>query len=66
MWQSSKITPLLETTNSDSDRVVAWIGPNQDARVVCIQPGQSTETHRNPAFRKLVRNAILWAGGRLD
>ncbi len=66
MWQSSKISPLLETTSGSSDRVVAWVGPNQNARVVCIQPGQSQETHRNPAFRKFVRNAILWAGGRLD
>ncbi len=66
MWQSPKITPLLETSSTASDRVVAWVGPNQNARVVCIQPGQSSETHRNPEFRKLVRNAILWAGRRLD
>ncbi|MGE0405118.1 MAG: ThuA domain-containing protein [Candidatus Korobacteraceae bacterium] len=65
MWQSPKITPLLEATGTGSDRVVAWIGPNQKARVVCIQPGAASETHRNPAFRKLVRNAILWTGGRL-
>jgi hypothetical protein len=66
MWQSPKITPLLETTGASSDKVVAWIGPNPKARVVCIQPGAASETHRNPAFRKLVRNAVLWAGGRLD
>lgn len=66
MWQSPKITPLLETSTAASDRVVAWIGPNTSARVVCIQPGDATSTHRNPAFRKLVRNAILWAGGRLS
>jgi hypothetical protein len=66
LWQSPKITPLLETTMEASDKVVAWIGPNARARVVCIQPGDASETHRNPAFRKLVRNAILWAGGRLS
>jgi hypothetical protein len=66
MWQSPKIMPLLETTSAASDKVVAWIGPNTTARVVCIQPGEASETHRNPAFRRLVRNAILWAGGRLD
>ena len=66
MWQSPKITPLLETTAAASDRVVAWIAPNTTAKVVCIQPGDATTTHRNPAFRKLVRNAILWAGGRLS
>jgi hypothetical protein len=66
MWQSPKITPLLETANPASDRIVAWIGPHPKARVVCIQPGAASATHRNPAFRKLVRNAILWTGGRLD
>jgi hypothetical protein len=66
MWQSPKIIPLLETSATASDRVVAWIAPNTTARVVCIQPGDATTTHRNPAFRKFVRNAILWAGGRLS
>jgi len=66
MWQSPKITALLETTAAASDRVVAWIAPNTTAKVVCIQPGDATTTHRNPAFRKFVRNAILWAGGRLS
>jgi hypothetical protein len=65
MWQSPKITPLLETNHPASDRVVAWIGPHPSARVVCIQPGDAPETHRDPAFRRLVRNALLWAGGRL-
>jgi type 1 glutamine amidotransferase len=67
MWQSSKITPLLEAVSPHSDRVVAWVGPNPSkARVVVIQPGTSSETFRNPAFRKLVRNSILWAGYRLE
>jgi hypothetical protein len=66
MWQSPKITPLLETNNPASDRIVAWIGPHPQARVVCIQPGTAPETHRNHQFRKLVRNAVLWAGRRLE
>jgi hypothetical protein len=66
MWQSPKITPLLEARGQGTDRVVAWVGPNPKARVVCIQPGAASETHRNPVYRKLVRNAVLWAGGRLD
>ena len=65
MWQSPRITPLLQASGSASDRTVAWIGPSEKARVVCIQPGAATETHRNAAYRKLVRNALLWVGGRL-
>jgi hypothetical protein len=65
MWQSPKITPLLQTTSGGSDSTIAWIGVHPTARVVCIQPGASRETHRNPAYRMLVRNSILWAAGRL-
>lgn len=67
MWQSPRITPLLETAGPVSDRVVAWVGPNPSkGRVVVIQPGTSSETLRHPAFHKLVRNSILWAGYRLE
>jgi hypothetical protein len=65
MWQSSKITPLLTTSHSGSDSTIAWIGVHPTARVVCIQPGASRETHRNPAYRMLVRNSILWAARRM-
>jgi hypothetical protein len=65
MWQSPKITPLLQTTSGGSDTTIAWLGVHPAARVVCIQPGASRDTHRNPAFRMLVRNSILWAAGRL-
>lgn len=65
MWQSPKITPLLQASQAGSDTTVAWVGVHPTARVVCIQPGASRETHRHPAYRMLVRNAILWAGQRL-
>ena len=65
MWQSPKITPLLQTSHAASDATIAWVGVHPKARVVCIQPGTARETHRHPAYRMLVRNAILWCGGRL-
>jgi hypothetical protein len=65
VWHSPKITPLLETTSGVSDRTIAWVGVHDRARVVCIQPGLARETHRHPAYRMLLRNAILWAAGRL-
>jgi hypothetical protein len=65
MWQSPRITPLLQTSHAGSDRTVAWVGVHPTARVVCIQPGNTRETHRDPSYRMLVRNAILWAGRRL-
>jgi type 1 glutamine amidotransferase len=66
MWQSPKITPVLQTTSAASDKTVVWIGLHPKARVVCIQPGGTPETHRNHEYRKLVRNAILWAGGHIS
>jgi type 1 glutamine amidotransferase len=65
MWQSLEITPLLQTTSSGYDQIVAWLGPGSDTRVVCIQPGSARSTYLNENFRKLVRNSILWCAGRM-
>lgn len=65
MWISPKVTVLLKTTNPTSDGPVAWIGPYEKSRVVYIQLGHGEPAHRDPAFRRLVHNAILWSAGRL-
>ncbi len=65
MWQSPKITPIMQSASPGTDKTLAWIGPNPDTRVVCVQPGAATGTHRNENYRKLVRNSILWCAGRL-
>lgn len=64
MWFSPKIQVLLQTDNPTSDDPVAWIGPCTTSRTVCIQLGHDRNAHGNPAFRKLVRNAILWTAGK--
>ena len=66
MWQSPKITVLMETEHRDNDRPVVYLGPHPRARVVYIQPGHSAATMRHPGYRKLVRNAILWTAGRAN
>jgi type 1 glutamine amidotransferase len=60
VWQSPGIRPLLTTTNPTSDPVVGWVGPWPHARVVCLQPGHGPETHRHPAYRALLAQAIRW------
>lgn len=65
MWQAPNITPLLTTNHAGSDSTVAWVGVSPTARVVCIQIGSSRETFRNPTYRMLVRNSLLWTSGRL-
>jgi type 1 glutamine amidotransferase len=64
MWISKEAKILLTTTNPNSDGPVAWVSPYPKSRVVYIQLGHGSEAHRYPAYRQLVRNAILWSGGR--
>jgi type 1 glutamine amidotransferase len=66
MYFSARIRPLLLTDNAESDRAIAWIGPCKTSRVVAIQLGHGPTAHHNPAYRALVKNAVLWAAGRLD
>jgi type 1 glutamine amidotransferase len=66
MWISPKVTPLLKTQNPASDSVIAWISPYEKSRVVYIQLGHGEPTHRNPDYRRLVHNAILWSAGKLN
>ncbi len=66
MWISPKVKVLLETDDPRNDRPVAWIGPHEKARVVYLQLGHGTEAHENPAYRKLVGNALQWAARRLN
>jgi hypothetical protein len=64
MWTSPKNKPLLMTDNPDSDPCIAWVGPCQTARVVCIQLGHGHTAFEHPAYRALVHQAILWVAGR--
>jgi imidazolonepropionase-like amidohydrolase/type 1 glutamine amidotransferase len=66
MWISPDATVLLTTTHPLADPQLAWISPYQKSRVVTIQLGHGRETHVNPQYRALIRNAILWSGGRLQ
>jgi len=65
LWISPRAEVLLETDDPTSDGPVAWTFPHAKARVVVIQLGHGREAHRNPAYRTLVHNAVLWAGRRL-
>ncbi|MEZ5400511.1 MAG: ThuA domain-containing protein [Bryobacteraceae bacterium] len=64
VWFSPRNTVLLSTTHAASDEPVCWISGWTKSRVVAIQLGHGPEAHRDPNYRKLVANAILWASGR--
>lgn len=65
MWMSEKNIVLLRTNHATSDGPVAWVSPHPVSKVVTIQLGHSSLAHNSPEWRTLVRQAILWAGGRL-
>lgn len=64
MWISPDVQVILRTDNPTSDGPVAWISPYAKSRVVYLQGGHDSASLRHPAFRMLVRNAILWSAGR--
>ena len=66
MWIAPTDTILLTTDNPSSDGPVAWVSANTPARVVYIQLGHGPEAHRDPGYRSLVNNAVLWVARRLE
>ncbi|MFO0892312.1 MAG: ThuA domain-containing protein [Isosphaeraceae bacterium] len=62
---SPRVRPLLSTDHPESDRLLAWIGPNERYRVVAIQLGHGPAVFGHPAYRSLVHNAMRWAARRL-
>lgn len=65
MWHSPRIQVVMETDHPLNDRPIVYLGPAAGSRAVYIQLGHSDSTIRHPGYRRLVRNAILWAGRRL-
>ena len=56
---------LLTTNNPNSDGPVAWVSPYQESRVVYVQLGHGRDEFTYPNYQRLVKNAVLWTGGRL-
>jgi type 1 glutamine amidotransferase len=65
MWHSPAIKPLMEVDHPLNDKPVVYLGPHPAARVVYIQLGHGESTMRHPGYRRLVRNAVLWAAGKI-
>lgn len=43
--------------------LIAWVRPHPTSRIVYLQPGDGPPTYANPAFRRLLTNAITWVAG---
>ena len=65
LWISPEVDVLLRTGLSTSDGPLLWVSPYEKSRVVAFQPGHSSGAHMNVGFRNVLRDAVLWVGGRL-
>jgi type 1 glutamine amidotransferase len=63
LWFAKGARVLMKTTDPSSDGPVVWVGPWKKSRVITVQPGHGEEAHRDGNYRRLLRNAILWASG---
>jgi len=52
--------PLLRTSHPLSSKTIAWWHPYGKSRIVFIQLGHDHWAYENPAYRKLVKQAIVW------
>ncbi|WP_035607442.1 PVC-type heme-binding CxxCH protein [Haloferula sp. BvORR071] len=63
----AKTETLIETSVSaqtGKKHPSVWITAHPKCRIVCIAPGHDGAVHRNPEFRRLLVNAVKWAGGK--
>ncbi|HOK95569.1 MAG TPA: ThuA domain-containing protein [Anaerohalosphaeraceae bacterium] len=63
-WFEPDNTVLLTTTQPASDPVIGWVRTFRNSRVCTLQSGHGKDTFDNPAYRRLVQQAIVWAAGR--
>jgi type 1 glutamine amidotransferase len=58
------VTPLLRTEHPESGPVLAWARQEGGGRVVYLQLGHDHFAYENPAFRRLVAQAIRYVAKR--
>jgi len=64
---SAKVETLIETSVSAQTgkrHPSVWIVAHPKCRIVGIAPGHDEAAHRHPDFRRLLANAVKWAGGK--
>jgi putative membrane-bound dehydrogenase-like protein len=64
---AAKVEILMETSVSSQTgkkHAAVWTVAHPKARIVCIAPGHDEAAHKHPDFRKLLGNAVKWAGGK--
>jgi putative membrane-bound dehydrogenase-like protein len=63
----ARVEVLIETSVSGQTgkkHPSVWTVTHPKAKIVCIAPGHDQAAHKHPDFRKLLVNAVKWAGAK--
>lgn len=58
------VTPLLTTNDSTSTPTICWAKTYKKARIVTLLLGHDRPAFENPAFKKVLYQAIFWTAGK--
>jgi len=58
------VTELLRVVHPKSDPVIGWAHQYGKSRIVYLQLGHGPAAYANSSYRRIVENAIYWAGRR--
>ena len=62
LYVNPDVTKLLRVDHPKSSPVIGWEHEYGKARIAYIQLGHGPSAFTNPSYRRLVENAIYWAG----
>ena len=57
------VHPLLTTDHPDSTPIIGWTNTYGRSRVAYLQLGHGRAAYENASYRRLLRQAVLWAAG---
>ncbi len=59
-----EVRPLLLADHPLSSKIIGWTHQKENSRIVYIQPGHDKNGFENPAYRKLLQQAIRYVAGK--
>jgi hypothetical protein len=59
-WVDPSVKVLITTDEPSSTPVIGWTKTYGKAKIVVLQSGHDSPTFRNPDFRKLLRQALIY------
>jgi type 1 glutamine amidotransferase len=60
-YVANGVDPILSTTEKSSNPIIGWTWHYGKARVVTLQSGHAAPTYQDANFRKVLKQAIVWA-----